>query len=451
MKNTRVPRYTSYPTAPHFNESVDNEVVKKWYGKINETASTSSIYVHIPFCQKLCLFCGCHMKVINTYEPVKHYLKYLEKEIKIIANTINNHPKVEHLHFGGGSPTALSGDDFISFMKVLSRYFPISKQTNISVEIDPRTVNDEKIDSYVKAGMNRMSIGVQDFNEQVQKSVNRIQSFELVKSVIDSLVKRGVQSINLDIMYGLPFQTIDTIKQTVHKVLELKPDRLAVFGYAHVPWMKKHQNLIPTEALAGGAERWEMYLCIKEILANNGYLAIGLDHFALSDDAMATAYKNKTLRRNFQGYTTDVADALIGIGHSSIGWLEQGYIQNTSDPVEYTKALDEGFLPIKKGRILSLEDKIRRRIIESIMCYMSVDIGAIKSEFNSNISFNTEFSRLRSLMSDDLLNAKMFSINDEKIEIHESGRIAIRLIASIFDTYLTLDSSPPTPKHSLAV
>ena len=442
LKDLRVPRYTSYPTAPHFKESVDSLAVANWYKNLHKHAQNISLYVHIPFCEKLCLFCGCHMKAINSYTPVQQYLETIEEEVKLISGLLENCPPVKHLHFGGGSPTALSGEDFIAFMGVLKKYFPFSVDTDIAVEIDPRTVDDVKIDAYTRAGMNRMSIGVQDFNEKVQVAVNRVQSFDLVKNVIDSLVSRGVSSINMDIMYGLPYQTIDTLVETMEQVLSLNPDRLAVFGYAHVPWMKKHQNLIPEETLANLDERWEMYSYIKDVLCAKGYQAIGLDHFAKNTDPMAIAYREKNLNRNFQGYTTDTADALIGIGHSSIGWCDTGYMQNLSDPIQYKNKLDVGLLPIKRGRVVTDEDRVYRRVIECIMCYMQVDLDMVQAEFNSTIDFSTELKAL-----EEMQHSGMVALNGNVITIPESGRIGMRLIASVFDKYLSAGQL----KHSSAV
>ena len=442
LKDLRVPRYTSYPTSPHFKESIDSHIIANWYKNLHKNAENISLYVHIPFCEKLCLFCGCHMKVVNSYTPVQHYLKLIEEEIKIISSLLGDCPPVKHLHFGGGSPSALTGDDFIEFMEVLRKYFPFDTKTDIAVEIDPRTVDEEKIRAYTSAGMNRMSIGVQDFNLKVQEAVNRVQSYDLVKNVIDTLVSHGVKSINMDIMYGLPFQTVETLKETVDQVLTLNPDRLAVFGYAHVPWMKKHQLLIPEEALANLDERWEMYCYIKETLCANGYIAIGLDHFAKETDPMAIAFKERELNRNFQGYTTDTADALIGIGQSSIGWCDNGYMQNLSDPIAYKKKLDEGLLPIKVGCEVSDEDRVRRRVIECIMCYMAVDLNAVQAEFNSALDFSKELKRL-----EELEESGVVQIDGSKIIIPEQGRIAMRLVASIFDVYL--DSTQK--KHSSAV
>ncbi len=439
-KSSIIPRYTSYPTAPHFNEDVDSNLVNIWYNNLHKKVDCISLYVHIPFCEKLCLFCACNMKIVNTYDPVQQYLDLLEKEISLISKAIKNCPHIKHLHFGGGSPTALKGVDFRKLMAVLKKHFPIDEQTDISVEIDPRTVDDEKMTSYTDCGMNRISVGVQDFNEQVQQSVNRVQPYDLIKLVIDKLKKQGVESINIDIMYGLPFQTLKTLDDTLDKILSLSPDRLSVFGYAHVPWMKAHQKLIPEEVLPSITLRLQMYEKIKNYLVNNGYKAIGLDHFAKDTDVMVDAFDNRKLNRNFQGYTTDTANALIGIGHSSIGYTPDGYMQNYLEPQQYKKSLEDGDLPIKKGFAISDIDIFRRNIINDIMCYMEVDLKNYNDNWNS--FFNDEISRLGELLDDDLI-----QLDNGIITIPDTSRSLIRIVASVFDTYLNNGKG----KHSSAI
>ncbi len=439
-KSNKVPRYTSYPTAPHFNEGVDSNLVNIWYNNLYKKVDNISLYVHIPFCEKLCLFCGCNMKVVNKYDPIQQYLDLLEKEILLISKALKNCPHIKHLHFGGGSPTALKGADFRKLMQVLKKYFPIDEKTDIAVEIDPRTVDDEKMTSYTDSGMNRISLGVQDFNEQVQKSVNRVQPYDLIKLVIDKLKKQGVKSINMDIMYGLPFQTLETLDDTLEKVLSLSPDRLSVFGYAHVPWMKAHQKLIPEEVLPDTTLRLQMYEKIKNYFVNNGYKAIGLDHFAKVTDTMVEALDNKKLNRNFQGYTTDTANALIGIGHSSIGYTPDGYMQNYLEPQQYKKSLEDGDLPIKKGFAVSDVDIFRRNIINEIMCYLEVDLKKYNDDWSN--FFSDEISRLGELIDDNLI-----SLDDGVIRVPDTSRSLIRIVSASFDTYLNNGKG----KHSSAI
>ena len=435
-----VPRYTSYPTAPHFNDSVDSDTVKSWYGNLSGSVDKLSLYVHIPFCEKLCLFCGCNMKVVNKYDPIERYLDLLEQEIILISQSIKNCPPIGHLHFGGGSPTTLKGKDFKRLMGILRKHFPFTDKTDIAVEIDPRTIDDEKMYSYTECGMNRISMGVQDFNEQVQKTVNRIQPYQLIDMVANKLKLMGVKSINMDLMYGLPFQTIHTLDDTMDKVLTLSPDRISVFGYAHVPWMKAHQKLIPEEALPDLQTRLEMYEKIKYYFVNNGYTSIGLDHFAKNTDSMATALTNKTLHRNFQGYTTDTCDALIGIGHTSIGYTPDGYVQNHLKPVDYQEALENGKLPVNKGVAITGDDIFRRDIINDIMCYMSVDLKKYADNYAE--FFADEISRLSGLLDD-----KLIALENGVITIPDENSGLIRVVASTFDTYLHTGNA----KHSSAI
>ncbi len=382
------------------------------------------------------------MKVVNTYSPVQQYLQILEQEIDLVSTALqqnrNGCPPITHVHFGGGSPTAVDAADFKNLMAVLRRAFPIDDHTDIAIEIDPRTVDKEKIHAYMHSGITRVSIGVQDFNPTVQKAVNRIQPFAMVQQVIDWFKQQGVQSVNMDIMYGLPFQTLDTIKQTIEQVLCLSPDRLSVFGYAHVPWMKPHQRLIPEEALAGLEQRLQMFETIRDTLQRGGYTAIGLDHFAKTDDSMAQALKNGTLHRNFQGYTTDKAETLIGLGHTAIGYTPQGYVQNSGDPAAYKHAISNGHLPIKRGYKLAQDDITRRRIINIIMCSMYIDL----TPFGGIESFGNEIHRLQPLIDD-----RIITVSGNTLTLEPPYRALLRIFACAFDVYYTVEQK----RHSLSV
>lgn len=445
---SRLPRYTSYPTAPHFSDTVGSDMACDWLGKVGENTHNASLYIHIPFCAKLCLFCGCHMKVVNTYSPVQQYLQVLEQEVALVVKTLNSNktscPPISHVHFGGGSPTSLEAQDFKNFMGLLKRSFPINDTADLAIEIDPRTVDMDKMTAYTQSGINRISIGVQDFNPTVQKAVNRVQPFSMVQGVVDIFRQQGVKSVNMDIMYGLPFQTVDTIKHTIQQVLELSPDRLSVFGYAHVPWMKPHQRLIPEEALAGLEERLNMFEAIRSILEAGGYTAVGLDHFAKTTDSMTHALKTGMLHRNFQGYTTDKAESLIGLGHTSIGYTPDGYLQNTGDPTAYKKAITEGKLPIKRGYQLSPDDITRRRIINIIMCSMYVDLTA----FGGVQAYQAEISYLHPLINDNII-----TLQGNTLTLHPPYRALLRVFASAFDVYHTAQENRPAQenRHSLSV
>ncbi len=443
----RSPRYTSYPTAPHFSEHITSDTAHMWLGNIGGNTTKASLYIHIPFCEKLCLFCGCHMKVVNTYSPVQQYLQVLQQEVELVSQIIHKHPHrcppITHVHFGGGSPTAIDAEDFKSFMGVLRQAFPIDKDADIAIEIDPRTVDMDKINAYTQSGITRVSIGVQDFNPTVQKAVNRVQPLSMVQGVIQNFTDQGVPSINMDIMYGLPFQTLDTIKQTTEQVLHLSPDRLSVFGYAHVPWMKPHQRLIPEEALAGLGERLQMFETIRDTLEQGGYTAIGLDHFAKSGDSMSHALHNGTLHRNFQGYTTDKAETLIGLGHTSIGYTPEGYLQNTGDPNVYKKAIAAGKLPIKRGYRLSDDDIMRRRIINIIMCSMWVDL----TPFGGVSVFQAEINRLQPLIYDDII-----TVTGNILTLNTAYRALLRVFACAFDVYYNdVYYNTEQNRHSLSI
>ncbi|WP_312622098.1 oxygen-independent coproporphyrinogen III oxidase, partial [Agrobacterium pusense] len=353
-----VPRYTSYPTAPHFHEGIDNTTYRGWLGALGHR-NRLSLYLHIPYCDRLCWFCACHTKHTLKYEPIAIYLEALKQEIAAVGALVSPDAVVSAVHFGGGSPTMLDPQDMQDLMDCLRRHFTFGLAPEISVEMDPNDLDDSRYDALAAIGMSRASLGVQDFDDKVQKTINRIQSFEQTKSVVDAVRARGVHSVNCDILYGLPFQTCETLKRTVDQIVSLAPDRIALFGYAHVPWMKKHQSLIPEHALPDVAERYRQMTMAGEMLRQAGYSQIGIDHFARPTDTLSQAAEAGALRRNFQGYTTDTADALIGLGASSIGRLPQGYVQNMVATGEYQRMVGEGGLAAVKGIELSQDDHLR--------------------------------------------------------------------------------------------
>ncbi len=428
----RVPRYTSYPTAPHFHNEISKELYKEWLAKINDQ-HTLSLYFHIPYCKQLCWFCGCHTKIVNHYEPVKRYLDLLEHELTLLARLL---PKAQviHIHFGGGSPTMLNSQDFISLMNRIKKNFTLSSNSEIAIEIDPRTVDAAKIAAYAASGITRASLGVQDFAPQVQKAINRIQPYELVRDVITMLRQQNIQALNVDLIYGLPYQTVKMIQQTIDQTLSLEPDRISLFGYAHVPWKKKHQQLLPEEALPDPHLRTKLFNEASGMLKEAGYVAIGLDHFAKQTDSLTHAMQQGKLKRNFQGYTTDLADALLGIGISSISSLPQGYVQNTSSNIDYEKAIKNGNLPISKGIALSEDDIERRRIIMSLMCQLRAYIPKKR--------YVQELQRLEPYFKRGDIN-----YDNEMLSIQHHAQNHLRLIASVFDSYLP----KTTYKHSLAI
>ncbi len=350
-----VPRYTSYPTAPHFTKEVDNDVYANWLSGF-KADDNLSLYIHIPFCDRLCWFCGCNTKQTLKYAPVQAYLKRLYKEIEMVAAKLPHRLNVVSLHLGGGSPTLLQADDFARLREVLLTHFDFADDVEISIEIDPSDVTSDQIKGMVDFGLTRASIGVQDFSEVVQKAINRPQSFEITRDVVEALRSHGIKSVNLDVLYGLPHQTTERLMDTVAKTAYLQPDRIALFGYAHVPWMKTHQKMIDEAALPDTVERFEHAMKAADALVDAGYDRVGFDHFALPHDKMAIAAHDGTLRRNFQGYTVDPADAMIGFGGSAIGQNRHGYIQNVVPTGQYQAMIDKGELAVGKGYELTDED-----------------------------------------------------------------------------------------------
>ncbi len=421
LMTQRVPRYTSYPTAPHFHDKINAGHYQSW---LNELPSEMdlSLYFHVPFCRQLCWFCGCHTKIVNHYDPIARYMKLLQQEVELVSTQLQT-KQVKHIHFGGGSPTIVSPQDFLDFMSKVKDQFSISPTAEIAIEMDPRTLQPEKIQAYKQAGVNRASIGVQDFDEAVQTAINRIQPFPMVRDIVAQLRRTSIEDLNIDLVYGLPFQTQSRLLHSIAQTLKLKPNRISLFGYAHVPWMKKHQNLIQEQALPCEQERLEMFEAATHLLSSRGYVAIGLDHFVRSDDALAKAEKEKTLQRNFQGYTTDTAQALLGLGVSAITTLPASYVQNTSNYIDYEKAIGSNQLPVARGIALNRDDIERRDIIMSLMCTMSAQINRAK--------YALEFNQLQPFFEQDDI-----EYYNGTLRIKPKGRPYMRLIAANFDSYL---------------
>ncbi|MBB4954114.1 oxygen-independent coproporphyrinogen-3 oxidase [Agrobacterium vitis] len=437
-----VPRYTSYPTAPHFHSGIDCGKYSQWLAGLAR-GQTVSLYIHIPYCDRLCWFCACHTRHTLKYAPIKTYLEALFIEIERIGALIDPEVQVVEVHLGGGSPTMLLPEDMIELMARLRAHFNFAQKVEISVEMDPNDLDDGRFDALAAIGLTRASLGVQDFDPQVQKAINRLQSFDQTKSVVEAVRARGATSVNCDILYGLPYQTVETLQSTVRDILSLAPDRVALFGYAHVPWMKKHQTMIAEDTLPDVGQRFEQMCFAAEMLCTAGYQPIGIDHFALPDDSMAIAAKNGCLRRNFQGYTTDAADALIGLGASSISQLPQGFVQNMAATGEYQRMVKAEGLAAVRGIALSSDDRARALVIEQIMC-----------------QFGFSFAQLRQTFPQDadliIMEAKVFAgndrdglctIKDDYFALTPVGRTFARSVAAVFDCYLSSGKA----RHSIAV
>lgn len=437
-----VPRYTSYPTAPHFHAGVDDLTYAGWLKSLPpETAL--SLYVHIPFCDRLCWFCGCHTKQVLRYDPIAAYLPSVFREMETVAGLLNGRGQVVALHLGGGSPSMLQPRDLIELASRVRRGFDVSRELEFSIEIDPNDMTDDRYDAFAEAAVTRISVGVQDFNPTVQNAINRIQTFEQTRAVVDGMRQRGVTSVNLDVLYGLPHQTVASVVATVDQALAMNPDRLALFGYAHVPWMKTHQRMIDEAALPGPAERLSQSGAAAERICAAGYVAVGIDHFARPSDSLAIAARSGRLHRNFQGYTTDEAPALIGLGASSIGGLPQGYVQNITATGEYVRAVRERGLAIAKGLRLSDEDRMRGWVIERLMCDFAVSIDELRSRFK-HLAAPVITEMAYAAQGDD---DGVVWFDGHAFSVTERGRPFVRSVAAAFDTYLASGAG----RHSIAV
>ncbi len=438
----RVPRYTSYPTAPHFSDVIGEADYRAWLGEL-EAGKHLSLYFHIPFCDSMCWFCGCYTKIVKRYEPVADYLASLNQEMELVAAALGGRFQAGHLHWGGGSPTMLTPDDWRRTIDRIASLFDLAGDAEIAVELDPRDATEDYVKALAGAGVNRASIGQQDFHPEVQKAINRDQPAEVTGRVIGWLRKHGIEALNMDLMYGLPFQTVDRVRDMVDQAVSFTPHRVALFGYAHVPWMKEHQKLIDEKALPGPEERWEQAEAAAQRLVGHGYRRIGLDHFARPGDSLAKAMEEQTLRRNFQGYTVDEAPVLLGMGASAISSLGQGYVQNVSPLKTYGDAVAEGCLPTARGKALSAEDKLRAEVISRLMCYLSVDLDEIIRAHGVKADhFEAELGELAPLAADGIC-----AIDGGRVTIAEENRALVRLVAAIFDTYLDRDAA----RHSPAV
>lgn len=371
-----LPRYTSYPTAVAFSPAVGEASARDWLAAVPSDAALSA-YVHVPFCKRLCWYCGCHTSVVHDYSRVAAFVATLMREIDLWSGRIGPHAGLAHLHFGGGSPNALSPADFTALVRRIAERLALRPGAEIAVELDPGMLSDAFIDAAGAAGVTRASLGVQTFDPDIQARVNRVQPFDQVAAASDRLRRAGVGAINFDLMYGLPGQTPEAVASSTEAAVSLGPDRVAVFGYAHVPWMKKHQMMIREADLADADGRWDQAEAADETLRGAGYLRIGLDHYALPSDPLALAASAGRLRRNFQGYTDDPAPVLLPFGPSSIGRLPGGFAQNAAASDVWRRAVEAGTLPTARGAAVTAEDDLRAAVIERLMCDLAADVGAL--------------------------------------------------------------------------
>jgi len=438
--DARVPRYTSYPTAPHFTSQIGPDDVTKWIAAI-PPGREISLYLHIPFCRRLCWFCACRTQGTSTLTPVANYIETLKREIDMLANALPAGVTLSQLHWGGGTPTLLSPELISGLAGAILSRLPMAPTGQFSVEIDPSEVDMARLDALVAAGMNRASIGVQDFDPAIQAIIGREQTFARTREIAEALRARGVASVNMDMLYGLPIQTPAGISESVQKLLSIGPDRVALYGYAHVPWMAKRQTLIPTDKLPTPEERLRLFETARELFVHDGFAEIGIDHFARPTDGLATAVKNGTMRRNFQGYTEDDNGTLIALGASAISRFPQGFAQNNPSTSGYQAAIRAGQFATTKGHRFDGDDLLRARIIEELMCQFEADIPALATETGFKAA------PLMTVAKDVAQEfAPFVKFQRGRVTISVAGRPLARVIARGFDVY---DQSKA--RHSQAI
>ncbi len=429
------PRYTSYPTAPVWSESFGPERFREKIIETNgaDSAAPLSLYFHIPFCYSLCFYCGCNSIITRKKGHAAEYISYLKREMENVSRLVNRERRVVQLHWGGGSPDFLSPSEMKELHGNINDNFTISDNAEAGVELDPRETTFEHVKTLKELGFNRISMGIQDLNPRVQEAVNRIQSEETSARLVNWCRDIGFESINVDLIYGLPFQTADSFKETVERIIAINPERIAVFNYAHVPWMKKHQKMILEADLPKGREKLEILKMVIEKFTGAGYVYIGMDHFAKPDDELCIAQREKTLYRNFQGYTTKAGCDLYGFGMTSISMVGNCYAQNVKTLNEYYTAVNAGIMATHRGYELTDDDILRRHIITRLMCDFELRKGDVEVKYGIRFNdyFSSELKKLEPFQDDGLL-----KLAPDRIEISDSGRILIRNIAMVFDAYL---------------
>ena len=437
-----LPRYTSYPTAVSFEPTEGEAEARGWLAS-SRPDQVISAYVHVPFCKRLCWYCGCHTSVFHEYDRVRAFYQTLRLEIDLWADAMGPHAGAAHLHFGGGSPNALSPEDFVGLARLMADRFRLRPGAEVAAELDPGMLTDAFIDATGEAGVTRVSLGVQTFDPVVQARVNRIQPFDMVEAANNRLRKAGVGAINFDLMYGLPGQTPENVAASTAAAVTLRPDRVAVFGYAHVPWMKKHQVMIKEADLADVAGRWEQAEAADEALVGAGYVRIGLDHYALPDDPLAVAAAAGRLRRNFQGYTDDPAPVLVPIGPSSIGRFAEGFVQNAITTDVWGREVEAGRLPVARRQRVTAEDELRAAVIERLMCDLTVDVGEVcRAHDFDPATLDQPIRAAAALQNDGLCH-----VEGRRIRVPDDASRLMRVVAACFDAFL-----PTTVKrHALAV
>ena len=424
------PRYTSYPTAHHFNEGVNAAQQREWLTAVGEGEGVS-VYVHVPFCRELCWFCGCHTKMVKRYDPIAKYVKTLLAELALLKTALAGRGVLKNIHFGGGSPSMLVAEDLSAILGAIRAAFPKVAIHEQAIELDPRTTTAENIAHYKALGFNRISIGLQDFDPEVQAAINRVQPYEQVVEVVKGLRAAGFDNLNCDLIYGLPHQNLARFMDSLEKTMTLMPERIALFSYAHVPQIKLHQRMIDVAWLPDVRTKLELFTKGAAFLEAQGYTTIGIDHFAKPTDSLAQALADGSLRRNFQGYVTDGSDVLIGVGCSSISQFPGGYAQNSPRTPEYAARVEAGELPVVRGRAFAGDDVARKQVIDALMCFLEVDLAAVRVAHGLPEGYFAD--ELAALASGHF--TRIAAVRGEQVRVTSPHRMAARVVAAQFDAY----------------
>lgn len=444
------PRYTSYPTAVEFHEGFgERAFTERLSAAAEHSGEPLSLYVHLPFCEERCSFCGCTVIVTKKRQVASRYLEYVEKEVALLANALKDRRRVVQYHWGGGTPTYLSPEQIVRLHGFVTRHFDVRPEGEIAIEVDPRVTSEEQLETLRGLGFNRLSIGVQDFDPDVQRAVNRVQGEALTQSTIDTARNMGFEAVNIDLIYGLPLQTVASFGQSVQAVIEMRPSRVALYSFAHVPWMRGNQKRIRPEDMPSPDVKLGLFIDARERFLAAGYRQIGMDHFALPADELARAAESGTLYRNFMGYTTRAAPDMLGVGVSAIGEIDSAYVQNTKKLTAYYEALDAGRFPVERGYELEADDRLRRHVITSIMCNFRLDIAEVERRFE--IDFARYFAVEREELAAGPIRHGFLHMDDNYLEVTPLGRLFVRNICMVFDRYLRSKAGLDKPVFSRTI
>lgn len=439
------PRYTSYPTAPIWSDQFTAKDYRERLRSAGKRSEPMSLYAHIPYCDALCYFCGCSTVITQRHEKEQPYVDRVLREAAMVQKIMGSSRPVAQFHWGGGTPTFLAPAIIEKLFTGLCELFPLTDDAEVSIEIDPRVTTREHLETLAKIGFNRISMGVQDFNPKVQETINRIQSFEQTEAIVTTARELGFVSVNLDLIYGLPYQTKESVQQTLDQVHELSPDRIAFYGYAHVPWIRKHQKVFPEDALPQGSEKLDLYLVALKDMVDHGYTPIGMDHFAKNEDELAIAADNGTLHRNFMGYSTDAAEDMVAFGMSAISEMDGAFSHNQKALGDWEASIDAGELPVDRGMVRSIDDDRRRRIILDLMCHFRLEFDSHGGAEEFKQRYGQELESLQPMIADDLV-----IVGPDGITVTATGRLFVRNICMSFDAYLDRDTEKG-PRYSRTV